>query len=55
MAGFQITEQDAHGKFVSARRRDEYFPIYYAEPHRGNEATLGFDAGSNPARLKAIQ
>jgi CHASE1-domain containing sensor protein len=35
---------------VRARERDEYFPVYFVEPYKGNEAALGFDLASNQAR-----
>ena len=31
-----------------------YFPVYYVEPYAGNAAALGFDLGSNSARLKPL-
>jgi len=51
---FQITERVAQGRIQRARRRDEYFPVYFVEPLKGNESALGFDLASNPARLKAL-
>lgn len=51
---FQITEKDAHGRMVRASRRDEYFPVSFVEPHRGNEAAVGFDLASEPARREAL-
>ncbi len=52
---FQITEQDAHGRMVRASPREEYFPVYFIQPHKGNEAALGFDMGSDPTRLEALR
>ena len=34
--------------------RDTYFPVYYVAPQAGNEKALGFDLGSNPIRLSAL-
>ncbi len=51
---FTITERNDEGQLVSAGERDEYFPVYYLEPLEGNEAALGFDLGSNPIRLAAL-
>jgi diguanylate cyclase (GGDEF)-like protein/PAS domain S-box-containing protein len=48
--GFQITEKEADGSMLRARIRIEYFPVYFVEPYRGNEAALGFDLSSNPTR-----
>jgi PAS domain S-box-containing protein len=52
--GFAITETAADGSLVRAASRDEYFPVYYLEPYAGNEAALGFDLASEPARLEAL-
>ena len=52
--GFEFTERDLQGNIVSAGFRDEYFPVFYLEPLRGNESALGFDLGSNPARMDAL-
>ena len=47
---FQITEQLAQNKITKAGRRDEYFPVYFVEPYKGNEPVLGYDLASNPLR-----
>jgi len=52
---FQITERIAQGKMKRAERRKEYFPVYFVEPHKGNEIALGFDLASNPKRLEALE
>jgi diguanylate cyclase (GGDEF)-like protein/PAS domain S-box-containing protein len=52
---FRFTEQDPEGRLVPAGDRDEYFPVYYLEPHAGNEAALGFSPDSvHPARGVAL-
>ena len=51
---FKITERQAQGEMVRAAQRAEYFHVYYVEPYLGNEAALGYDLGSNPARLAAL-
>jgi len=51
---FQITERQAQGRMVRAARRDEYFPVYFVAPYKGNEVALGFDLASNPTRLEAL-
>lgn len=53
--GFTITERDASGRLVPEPRRDEYFPVYYVEPYRGNERALGFDLASEPVRGAALR
>jgi PAS domain S-box-containing protein len=52
---FQITERDAQGRVTRAATRTEYFPVYFVEPYRGNEAALGFDLASNEARKSAME
>ena len=52
--GFRITERNSRGLMVKADRRDEYFPVYFVEPYKGNEAALGFDLASNSTRLEAL-
>lgn len=54
-ADFRITEADSDGDMVSAGGRAEYFPVYFLEPYFGNERALGFDLGSNAARLEALE
>ena len=52
--GFQITEYLNPGVLVRAKPRPEYFPVYYIEPSKGHERALGFDLGSDPARLETV-
>jgi PAS domain S-box-containing protein len=52
---FQITEKDNREKMARAPNRTELFPVYFVQPYRGNEAALGFDLGSNPARRTALE
>ncbi|HEY5496983.1 MAG TPA: CHASE domain-containing protein, partial [Syntrophales bacterium] len=51
---FQITEQSAQNKMAKAGKRSEYFPVYFVEPHKGNEIVLGYDLASNPLRKEAL-
>lgn len=51
---FAFTERKSQGNMVRAGARAEYFPVYFVEPHAGNEAALGFDLGSSAARLEAL-
>jgi len=53
LANFQITEL-IDGKVVAVTNRVKYYPVFYLEPLSGNETALGFDLGSNPTRLTAI-
>jgi PAS domain S-box-containing protein len=52
---FQIREQDSAGRLISAKIRHEYFPVYFLEPLSGNEAAMGFDLASQPARRLALE
>ena len=51
---FHVTERETLGRMVKAARRDEYFPVYFVEPYKGNELALGFDLASNPTRQEAL-
>jgi PAS domain S-box-containing protein len=52
---FQFTERIAQGKMKRAEKRNEYFPVYFVEPYKGNEIAFGFDLASNPQRLKTLE
>ncbi len=54
-SNFQFRVRNEKGEMVTSGEREEYFPVYYLEPYRGNEKTLGFDLASNWQRLKAIE
>ena len=54
LPGFRFTERDASNALVPAGDRDDYFPVYYVEPLKGNEAASGFDLASNAARKAAL-
>ena len=51
---FRITERDPDHRLVPARERGTYYPAFYVEPLRGNEAAAGFDVGSDAVRLAAL-
>jgi len=52
---FQIAERTSQGVMERAKQREEYFPIYFVEPLKGNEAAVGFDLASDPTRLEALK
>ncbi|MGH8571420.1 MAG: CHASE domain-containing protein, partial [Gammaproteobacteria bacterium] len=54
-ARFELTEEDDQGRRRRAAPREEYFPVHYVEPHRGNDAALGFDLSSEPIRREALE
>jgi PAS domain S-box-containing protein len=51
---FEIRERDTAGQLQRAGGRDHYQPVTYVAPMRGNEAAIGFDLASNPARREAL-
>jgi signal transduction histidine kinase/DNA-binding response OmpR family regulator/CHASE1-domain containing sensor protein len=52
--GFTIMERKSQGEMVKAKRREEYYPVYFVEPLKENEAAVGFDLASNKTRLEAL-
>ncbi len=50
-----FTERTGEGSLRSAQPRSTYYPVFFLDPLEGNEAALGYDLGSNPARLAAIE
>ena len=54
-AQFEIRERNASGELEAPASRAEYFPVTLVEPLAGNEAAVGFDLASNPARLAALE
>ena len=52
---FHFTEGLAEGLKVPARQRAEYFPVFYLESLTKNAPALGFDVGSEPQRLAALE
>ena len=52
--GVMIREPNQQKEMISAASRDEYFPITFVQPYKGNERALGFDIGTTPSALIAI-
>ena len=52
---FQFTERPSPAQLARAGEREEYFPVYYVAPFRGNEKALGFDLFSDRVRREALQ
>lgn len=42
------------GKLVESKNKEEYFPIFYAEPSEKNKKILGFDLGSDEVRKQVL-
>ncbi len=51
---FEFIERDVAGQLVRASQRDEYFPVYFVEPLKGNEPALGYNLASDKTRLEAL-
>ena len=52
---FQFTERPSPAQLARAGEREEYFPVYYVAPLKGNEKALGFDLFSDRVRREALQ
>ena len=52
---FNIYELGADKNKKNIAPRSEYFPVWFIEPFKGNEKAFGFDLGSNPARMIALE
>ena len=53
--GFSIRVLGEQSGTVIAPIKNEYFPIVYIEPAKGNERAFGFDVSSNPIANEAIE
>jgi len=54
-AEFKFIQKNTAGDMVPAGSRDEYYPVYYVEPMRGNEKAFGYDLASNSTRLTTLE
>ena len=52
---FEIFEVDGEGVRTSAANRTTYYPVVYAEPFGVQGDVLGYDLGSDPVLLSAIE
>jgi len=55
LTGFEIWEKNAKGERVPVSGRSKYYPVFRVAPLASNEASLGFDLGSEPRRRMAIE
>jgi CHASE1-domain containing sensor protein len=55
MVDFQITEWTPQMQMARATRRDVYYPISYIEPLESQRAAVGFNLGSVPSYMEAMQ
>lgn len=54
LESYEFRELSPNREVVAAGLRDNYFPVFFAEPLIGNERAFGFDLASNPKRLSAL-
>ena len=52
---FVITERDRTAGLIPAAVRNAYYPVWYIEPAADNRKAIGFDVGSDPVRLAALE
>ena len=52
---FKFTERSGKGKLIKADTREDFFPVFYLEPMKGNESVFGFDLGSSVDRRIALE
>ncbi len=52
---FFIYERDSKGDRLPAGNRNFYYPVCYIEPMGENRKAIGFDVGSDPVRLAALE
>ena len=55
LVDFDIRERNPQGEMIPAKRRSEYFPVYYVEPMNNNTTALGFDLASSEQRLASLE
>lgn len=46
---YRFTELDSQRQLVTAGKREEYYPVYFAEPTGKSNAVLGLDLSARPA------
>ncbi|MBN1174740.1 MAG: PAS domain S-box protein [Micromonosporaceae bacterium] len=54
-AGFEVWQFDSAGRQQPVTGRDTYYPVQRLLPVTGNERALGYDLGSDPVRLAALE
>jgi len=55
LSDFQLTEWTPKMEMARAARRDMYYPIFYIEPLEQHKAAVGFNLGSVPSYMEAMQ
>jgi CHASE1-domain containing sensor protein len=52
---YHFTEVNSQKQLITAGKRDEYFPVYYAESAVRNEAALGLDISAHPIGRASLE
>lgn len=52
---FEFRERLSTVQMARAGEREEYFPVFFVDPLKGNEKALGFDLASDSVRRQALQ
>jgi CHASE1-domain containing sensor protein len=55
LTGFAIWQKDGQGQRIPAAEREVYYPVLRIAPMAGNESLLGYDIGSEPQPLAAME
>jgi signal transduction histidine kinase/integral membrane sensor domain MASE1 len=55
LPAFEIREVNPSGRRHRAAERDQYYPVTYVEPLKGNEHIVGFDLFSEAGRRTAVE
>ena len=54
LSKYAISQRDDRGRLIAAGKRDEYYPILFAEPASEIQSLLGLDLGSDAASRAAM-
>jgi len=54
-SSFQIHERNSQGGTARVTKRNEYYPVAFVEPYKGNDALLGFDIGSEQPLRSSLE
>ncbi len=55
LSKYVISQRDARGWLIAAGKREEYYPILFAEPASESESLLGIDLGSDAVSRAAMR
>ncbi len=55
LADYHFAELNSQKKMTPAAKRNEYFPIYFAEPFSVSELVLGLDLSASPKRRSSLE